>query len=978
LTDHAQSKGGEVQPDIEFLDSAVANRHLARVKARLAPETSAAFLTVLSDSADPDSVALLFSRLLDSAPTGLAKTLKEKPALVRYTTLIFGNSVWLGETLIQNPDLFRRLANRGDLHRCLSREDFRDEFARFHAWAAGSDLGHTLARFRKREYVRILLRELLGVAKLAETTEEISQLADSLIEEALVFAAAQLAKRYGPPRWMAPDGRVQNSRFAVVSLGKLGGNELNYSSDVDLMFLYDGGVEPAGAAVTNREYFVQLAQKTTDLLARHSRQGQVFRVDLRLRPQGHEGELAVALPRAIQYYNHVAEDWELQAMLKARHCAGDALLTREFIRSIGNSVYRPNINFAAIKTALQSRELIDNRGRTQTRRRPSQAAVDVKVDRGGIRDIEFLVQCLQRVYGGDETWLRSRGTLFALQKLHDKEHVSGKDFHRLTKAYEFLRRLEHLLQLRHGLQAHQLPEDAAELKVLARQMSQGEALVMTADDFVAQVQSRMAAVAEVYRRVVYQEQSSQFIDTVGNLRLQMQAPVSPESSYSQIMQRLAMDAPRLLASIRGADLSPHGRRNLDRFLNSAATSSERYGAVVRAPQAVERALLVFEQSEYLTDSLVRYPVDIELLGDLEKEPSRGAEELIGMPAPAAGDAPDSVSAYLAANSRDRMEAQGLFRQQYRRTLLAANARWLSFGGDIWHLLSENSAAADKALQFAFATSNAPSGFAVMALGRLGSGEFDLLSDADLLFVSDEAADAQQCRRAAERIVEFLTSYTRDGTVFSVDARLRPQGREGDLVTTPSRLGRYFSQDAKPWEAISYLRLRLVAGDPEISQRALDAARAGVGHCARQAGFAAELRATRERLEATDHNPNLKTGPGGTYDIDYLAGQMQAANGVWSAGNLADRVALLEREGLVRAWDAQVLAEHAAFLRQFEHCVRMVTARAEKWLPQGDHAQAVIAQLMDRPFQAADGPSLAERLTAVLGETGRICRQYLFD
>ena len=154
----------------------------------------------------------------------------------------------------------------------------------------------------------------------------------------------------------------------MVSLGKLGGNELNYSSDVDLLFLYDGGIEPPGAAISNREYFIRLAQQITELLCRRTREGQVIRIDLRLRPQGHEGELAVALPRAIQYYSEVAQDWELQAMIKARHSAGDANLAREFARAVAPYVYRPNVNFAAVKTALQTRERIDKRGRQPSSR----------------------------------------------------------------------------------------------------------------------------------------------------------------------------------------------------------------------------------------------------------------------------------------------------------------------------------------------------------------------------------------------------------------------------------------------------------------------------------------------------------------------------------------------------------------------------------------------------------------------------------
>ena len=168
---------------------------------------------------------------------------------------------------------------------------------------------------------------------------------------------------------------------------------------------------------------------------------------------------------------HVAHDWELQAMIKVRHSAGDVGLAREFVRRVQPFVYRPELNFLAIKTALASREKIGSHRRQRLLKQTGQSGIDVKLDRGGIRDIEFLVQCLQRVYGGSESWLRSRGTMFALQKLYDKEHISSKDFHNLTNAYEFLRNLEHRLQLRHGQQTHRLPESRAELQALARSLT---------------------------------------------------------------------------------------------------------------------------------------------------------------------------------------------------------------------------------------------------------------------------------------------------------------------------------------------------------------------------------------------------------------------------------------------------------------------------------------------------------------------------
>src|SRR6185312_2718748 len=200
----------------------------------------------------------------------------------------------------------------------------------------------------------------------------------------------------------------------------------------------------------------------------------------------------------LRYYANTAHDWERQALIKVRYSAGDEKLARQFIHEVQPQVYKEEVNFAAIKTALLSREKIDRKRRSQTT--PGHEAINVKIDRGGIRDIEFLVQCLQRVYGGSEPWLRSGGTLFSLQKLHDKAHISGRDFHELTAAYEYLRKIEHRLQIRNGQQTHRLPRADADLTVVARAVSP-QAANHEAHRFVRSVDQRMEAVAAIYQRI---------------------------------------------------------------------------------------------------------------------------------------------------------------------------------------------------------------------------------------------------------------------------------------------------------------------------------------------------------------------------------------------------------------------------------------------------------------------------------------------
>jgi glutamate-ammonia-ligase adenylyltransferase len=644
---------------------------------------------------------------------------------------------------------------------------------------AAEEMSLVLARFKRREYVRIMLRDVLGIAPLAETTAEISALADVLIEEALSEAEVAMRRRYGSPQHLDREGRVVQTPFAVLSLGKLGGEELNYSSDVDLLYLYGDGEELPGAAISNREYFIRLSQLVTQILSRMTAEGRVFRIDLRLRPQGAEGEPAIALSQALRYYAQAAHDWERQALIKARHSAGSPALAREFLRGVQPCIYSPHINFAAVETALDTRERISARRRQALL---ESGRADVKLDRGGIRDIEFLVQCLQRVYGGAEPWLRSGGTLFSLQKLHDKRHITGKEFHELTAAYEFLRKVEHRLQLRQGQQTHRLPEAAAELCVLQRAVGADKTLQYAPEGIAAQVRQRMVSVAEIYDRIIHHQQL-QAREEEADFRLQPRAEQSGfEQPYQQLLQRVGEDSPALYEIAGRPQLDAVTRRNLYRFLSAAFTGSERYAAVVRSPQAVERALELFGSSDFLTDILLRHPEEIAGLSPAGGKSAEGAGRLFAAEEQAGrGGMGDPQFEYLGAADVSYDEKLALLRRHYRHRVLASGAADILESRPVYDSLRETSEAAEDAVRAAYAIAGQPQGLAVLALGRLGSQEFDLLSDADLLFVREEGLPAEAAIRAAGQIMQALSAYTREGTVFPVDARLRPRGSEGELV-----------------------------------------------------------------------------------------------------------------------------------------------------------------------------------------------------
>ncbi len=951
---------------IPFREQERARANLAKVAERLPAVAAEALPSLLADSPDPDTALNFLERLCTPENAEMVRLFGRAGTLLHYAIAVFGYSPWLGETLLQNPDLLHALAREKNLDRSHSREDFREAYARFSSRSFETDVSLLLARFKRREYVRILLRDVLGIATLAEVTAEISALSDVLIEEALRHADMQLRNRYGPPQVLDALGRVLEAPFAVLSLGKLGGIELNYSSDIDLLFLYGDGEQPAaaelGERISNREYFIRLSQQVTEVLSRVTPEGSVFRIDLRLRPQGREGEPAVGLAHALRYYAETAHDWERQALIKVRHSAGSVVLAREFVRGVQPHVYRAEVNFEAVETALNTREKIGAHRRRHKLK--IDAGLDVKLDRGGIRDIEFLVQCLQRVYGGAEPWLRSGGTLFSLQKLHDKGHISGKDFHQLNLAYAFLRKVEHRLQIRHGQQTHRLPAQRAELDVLDRSVGREEP--QRAELLGEMLRRHMEAVAEIYQRILHAQQRHGQEREAGEFYLSPTGDGGREQSYAQVLERFALDSPEVYEIVSRRDVTARTRRNLHRFLSAAFTSSDRYAAVVRAPQAIERALRIFAVSDHLTDILVRHPELIATVAEIDETP-RGAGKLFSASVGLSGPVErDPVFEYLASASVSHSEKLALLRQHHRHRAFASGVRDVLELRPVYDSLTEMSDAADDAVVAAFSIAASPKGFAVLALGRLGTWEFDLASDADLLFVRDEAASEVEARKAAESMMEALAAYTRDGTVFAVDARLRPRGAEGELVSTPAGLADYFAEEAQAWEALTYTKLRYIAGDEELAQRAAEAVRRESRRFAQDAGFAEEVRAMRTKLEQSDAEPNFKVGAGGIYDLDFLAGFLLVKHGVEAEGNLRERLHVLAEHKLLNDGDCATLDNAAELFRTTEHVVRLVTGRARKSLPATEHGREVTDSLTAKILGWEHRGGLAEELERTYG------------
>jgi glutamate-ammonia-ligase adenylyltransferase len=918
VSERVNSKSGQAVDLSVYRDAARARQELEFLRSKFLAATFAALPPLLSASPDPDQTLGLLERLITSSGDRYVALLDSDNVLLHYVLLLFGYSYWLGETLIQNPDLMDSLQTDKSLERSAAAEDFQTGLNRLRARCAGEDVSLLLARFKKREYVRIVLRDLLGIATLAETAAEISALADVLITEALRHCQAEMRRKY-------PKAVFQESaRFAVLSLGKLGGNELNYSSDVDLFYLYDGA-DAAVDEISLREYFVRQAQLLTDTLSRTTAEGAVFRIDLRLRPQGHEGEPAVAFGQALEYYTHSAHDWELQALIKARHSAGGPALAREFIRAVQPRVYVGNVNFAAVETAVNSRRKIGEHRRRTLAARKEPASIDVKLDRGGIRDIEFLAQCLQRVYGGEEPWLRACGTLFALQKLNDKGHLSNPDFRELSVTYEFLRTIEHRLQLQRGQQLHRLPVVAAELQVLTRAVLRDS--TAGAAGLMRLLRERMGRVAAIYERMVHHQKQRER----GGAETAADSYYigARELSFDQLMRRIEADSPAVHRTICAANLSLHGRRNLHRCLGSAMGGAESYTALLANPAAIAQALKLFEASDYLTDTLVRQPSLALMLPELQPFDHARLFALDGL-------------------SRDRNESLAVLRRRFRRAGFALAAQDVLSPGSAFASLKQNTQLADEAIRSALRIVQGEQTLAVFALGRLGTEEFDIASDADLLFVRAPEADEEPARLDSERLVHALSAYTKDGPLFAVDARLRPHGGQGDLVASIAQMEKYLAEEAQPWEALTYSKLRFIAGRKDVAATLLPLAWHQIVEAALRPGFSAAILEMRARLEKSNRfAASFKLAAGGFYDIDFIVSYLMLGQARLVHGNTQERLARLHEAGQLAEPVLEKLRDATTLYRATDHAIRLVTGLARPELPAAEHAHRAIEALVAR-------------------------------
>lgn len=846
---------------------------------------------------------------------------------------------------------FRVERQRGDLlPRLLAQASDFSDTARFE---------RNLRRAIWAEKARIALRELLpyslGGAPLDVTARELSDLADAAFEVALAEARARTAERYGPPK----HGDQSESGLVVLGMGKLGGRELNAGSDVDVMFCYDS--DDGESALSLHEYWSRVVRRAVRTLDTPSEDGLIWRVDLRLRPEGSQGPIVNSLAAIERYYETWGRLWERAALLRARPIAGNLALGRAFEREVMLPfVYRREVD-PEIATALA--ELVQ-RSRVELSPDPAR---DLKLGPGGIREVEFFIQSLQLIWGGREPTLRVTGSLSALSRLRSRGLVTDREMRAITKAYLLLRRVEHRVQWMSGIQTHLLPRDSSELGRLARSLGfdDGEQLRAELDHSRNIVSELFAALAPSRPRLPAR---------YGSLLARMEAG---DTDVEDVLE----------AELGTAELAEHVAalaRRPDGLLGSL--TCERYPEL---PDRVLDAILESPDPEQAARHLRSFfghlsspgPY-ISVLADDPRMPHiwasvLGASDFVGEAITARPDLADAilfaggpiidavgaVAAELEAFERttnadvDAYEKRDRFvsalRRARRRVMLEVAVADLAGGVGTRDATRVLAGLADEIIDrtVSFEMQGNPSGLAVIAVGKLGGCDIGYGSDLDVLFVYDPAAAPADCDaaeyfiRRAQHVLRLLSEPNPTGPGYELDARLRPSGSHGMLVTSLASFARYHgvalagarAETAGPsvlssgaaWERQALLRARVCAGDRALGRRVIEVAH--VAAYERGAPPVDEMHRLRMRMEVELGREragryDLKTGYGGLLDVEFASQWLQMTYGRNRAVRTTDTVTALQaltEQGYLAKTDQETLLDGYLFLRRLEQRIHVL-------------------------------------------------------
>ncbi|WP_233839873.1 bifunctional [glutamate--ammonia ligase]-adenylyl-L-tyrosine phosphorylase/[glutamate--ammonia-ligase] adenylyltransferase [Dyella sp. 2HG41-7] len=826
----------------------------------------------------------------------------------------------------------------------------------------------TLRRFRHAEALRLVFRDVNGLDDLPEILSATSVLYEALLGAALDWSERNLAVRYGHPR--GEDGELQ--RLVVVGFGKLGGSELNFSSDIDLVLAYPQGGESDGARVLdNSEYFVRLGRQLVRLLHEPTTDGICARVDLRLRPFGNAGRLALPFSAMEQYYQREGRDWERYAWIKARAVAGDRNAGKQLQEMLRPFVYRKYLDYTAFAGLREMKALID----AEVARKD--LADNLKLGPGGIREIEFIVQLVQLIRGGREPSLRVRGLLPALTACEARGHIPAARARALREAYVFLRRLENRVQMMRDAQTHDLPDDplTRERLALALDYPAWESLAeelakhrdIVANEFEAVLMPEggakstvPAADAILWKKACDESLEASVLEASGfvpggealDALLKLPQAASLRAMSARAREQLDHLMPQLLAAARDSAAPVPCLLRLCRLVQAVARRPSYLALLEEQPSARKRLAQLFADSAFLAERVIAQPLLLDDVLDprIDQLPLKRAD----------------ISAEIAhvLTTLDEREAEaelerinefkssiafrlGLAFNDGRADAVATARRLGALAESV-----VNAVAALAEREVIAAHGRLPgegSGFSILGYGSLGGEELGFASDLDLVFVFDgqraqEMSDGPRSlegsrwyQRLTQRVMNWLTVLTRAGRLYEVDTRLRPDGSKGLLVGSLDAFVAYQESRAWTWEHQALLRARPVAGDAALNAKLSDVRRRTLAVSRDRAAVLAEVSSMRQRWRAERDRSDaaqidLKQGRGALLDIEFalqglvLAHAAKMPNLLSTTAN-AGLIELCRNDGLLDTAQANCLTRaHAELLRRALQCTLDLRSR----------------------------------------------------
>ncbi|WP_243050805.1 bifunctional [glutamate--ammonia ligase]-adenylyl-L-tyrosine phosphorylase/[glutamate--ammonia-ligase] adenylyltransferase [Dyella sp. RRB7] len=825
-----------------------------------------------------------------------------------------------------------------------------------------------LRRFRHAEALRLVFRDVNGLDELPETLSATSVLYEVLLGAALGWSERAMAARYGHGR--SHEGVLQ--RLVVMGFGKLGGSELNFSSDIDLVLAYPhSGQSDGSRSLDNSEYFVRLARQLVRLLNEPTVDGICARVDLRLRPFGNAGRLALPFSAMEQYYQSEGRDWERYAWIKARPVAGDRHGGKQLQELLRPFVYRKYLDYTAFAGLREMKALID----AEVARKD--LADNLKLGPGGIREIEFVVQLMQLIRGGREPSLRVRGLLPALTACEARGHISAARGKELREAYIFLRRVENRVQMLRDAQTHDIPEDAlsrerialglghASWEQLESELARHRAHVSEEFAEVLMPQGGRTASAPVADVALWRQACAETLDAqameasafvpggeAADALLKLSQAASVRAMPQRSREQLDRLMPQLLAVARDSVAPVACLLRLCRLVQAVARRSSYLALLEEQPAARFRLARLFAENAFLAERVIAQPLLLDDVLDprIEQLPLKRAD--ISAEITRVLGTLDEREAEAELERLNEFKASVAFRLGLAfsdgRADAVATARRLA-------VLAESIVLAVTALaerELAAQHGRLPgegTGFAVLGYGSLGGEELGFASDLDLVFVYDskrahlmsEGArpleGSRWYQRLAQRVMNWLTVLTRAGRLYEVDTRLRPDGSKGLLVSSLESFAAYQKSRAWTWEHQALLRARPVAGDAALHAELAAVRREVLAVPRDRAAVLQEVSSMRQRWRVERDRSNasqldLKQGLGGLLDIEFaLQGLVLAhASAHPALLNITANAGLIEacrNAGLLDGRQAGIFAEaHAGLLHRALACTLDLRSR----------------------------------------------------